>query len=73
MSENRHPVYFLPHYLNTSVFGTPTQTQFSTLSSRSFSYPNRGQRLPSILWLQRSRAAWKLIKNKFASSEEGNI
>ncbi len=36
MFENNHPVHFLRHYLNTSVFGSPTQTQFSTLLSGSF-------------------------------------
>lgn len=37
MFQNRHPVHFLTHYLNTSVFGTLTQTQFSTLIPRAIS------------------------------------
>ena len=30
MFENHHRVHFLPHYLDTSVFSSLTQTQFST-------------------------------------------
>lgn len=35
MFEIHYPVHFLRHYLNTSVFGSLTQAQFSTLTSRS--------------------------------------
>lgn len=28
--------HYLSHYLSTSVFGSPTQTQFSVLLARSF-------------------------------------
>ena len=37
MFENYHPVHFLAHYLNTSVFRYLTQTRFSTLIPRSIS------------------------------------
>lgn len=37
MFEIYHPVYFLRHYLNTSVFGYLTQAQFPALISRSIS------------------------------------
>jgi len=37
MFENHHPVHFLTHYLNTSVFSSPTQAQFSTHIPSSFS------------------------------------
>lgn len=30
MFESYHPVHFLRHYLNTSVFGSLTQAQFPT-------------------------------------------
>ena len=36
MFKNRHPVHFLTHYLNTSVFSFPSQTQFSVLFEASF-------------------------------------
>ena len=37
MFENSHQVHFLTHYLNTSVFSSLTQTQFSTLIPRTIS------------------------------------
>jgi len=37
MLENCHRVHFLTHYLNTSVFGSLTQAQFSTLIPRVIS------------------------------------
>jgi len=38
MFENNHPAHFLLHYLNTSVFGSLAQVQFSTLISQSISH-----------------------------------
>lgn len=35
MFEIHHPVHFLRHYLNTTVFGSLTQAQFSTHFSPS--------------------------------------
>ena len=77
MFENRGPAYFLlrnhMHYLNTSVFGTPTQTQFSSLSiqsiSNSVTRPEISVRCLAVSVL----SSLKLIKNKFAPLEEGNI
>jgi hypothetical protein len=37
MFENYHLLHFLTHYLNTPVFSSPTQTQFSTHISSSIS------------------------------------
>lgn len=37
MFENYHPVHFLTHCLNTPVFSSLAQAQFSTLISRSIS------------------------------------
>ena len=37
MFENNHPVHFLTHYLNTSVFSYPTLSQFSALIPRAIS------------------------------------
>jgi hypothetical protein len=37
MFENGHQMHFLTHYLNTSVFSSLTQSQFSTLISRAIS------------------------------------
>lgn len=37
MFENYHPVHFLAHYLDTPVFSSPTQIQFSTLIPRVIS------------------------------------
>jgi hypothetical protein len=37
MFENCHRVHFLTHYLNTSVFGSLTQVQFSTQLPSSIS------------------------------------
>jgi len=37
MFENYHPVHFLTHYLDTSVFSSLAQTKFSTFISREIS------------------------------------
>lgn len=37
MFENYHPVHFLAHYLDTSVFSPLTQTQFFSLIPSVFS------------------------------------
>ncbi len=36
MFKNHYPVHFLTHYLNTSVFSFPSQTQFSVPYEESF-------------------------------------
>lgn len=38
MFKNHHPAYFFTHYLNTSVFSSPTQTQYSA-PNESDSFP----------------------------------
>jgi len=77
MFENRRPVYVLVrnqlHYLNTSVFGTPTQTQFPSISFQFIS--NSVSRLvTSVRCLAVSVLCnLKLIENKFVPIEEGSI
>ena len=56
MFENHHPVQylvcFLAHYLNTSVFSFPTQTQISTLFQTPIS--KRGSYAPMALMVYKT-------------------
>ena len=58
MFENSHQVHFLTHYLNTSVFSSLTQTQFSTLIPRAIS--NYYSLAATVIFLTAVAVPWRL-------------
>lgn len=71
MFENNHPVQFLALFLNTSVFGSPTQTQFTVSSS----ILSKQSSLLSVFLESGWRSAFvrNLIENNSITQRGGNI
>ena len=73
MFEQRHPTHFLTHNLNTSVFSSPSQTQFSVPIRESILPPIVG-RCALLLWQHwRTPAAQPSVEAQFTTSRGGAI
>lgn len=73
MFQNRHPAQFLTHYLNTSVFSSPSQTQIFALFEQSILNLQANASSPVLSTTGSDSIAQKLIDDKLTTEEGGTI